>query len=428
MAAYQEWEEHHSIMASYKVIQDVESEDKLVGPLTLRQFIYAGIAALNFYLSFLVISKGAAFVAAIFGPIGLVSAFFAWPWSRDQPTEVWALARVKFLVVPRKRIWDQSGMKELVTITAPKKIERTLTNGLTQNEVRSRLRALADTIDSRGWAIKNVNVSMLGQPALVGNDDGSDRLVGMSTLPQPVDITDVKDSEDMLDVQNNPVAQQFDSMIAASERAHRQDIINKMQAVNNTPVPAPTPPPQQPMAMPKPPTPPQPKLKPVQAPTQNDYWFLNQPTQQASVVPQNAVTFNTQVVAPGTPASNLPVAAANPTADEETFIKSHKNEPPFSPNMHGHLHVIQPISAQNAQQAAMASQNGTASAQDNTGQDADAVSQQNVANLKAAKMTQRRDAGILDLARNDDLNVATIAREAQKRQEPPEDEVVISLH
>jgi hypothetical protein len=31
-------------MATYKVIQDIEAEDKLVGPLSLKQFIFALIA------------------------------------------------------------------------------------------------------------------------------------------------------------------------------------------------------------------------------------------------------------------------------------------------------------------------------------------------------------------------------------------------
>jgi len=258
-------------MATYKVLQDVEAEDKLVGPLTFRQFVYAGIAAISFYLSFLVTSKGAAPVAVLFLPVGFVAAFFAWPFSRDQPTEIWALAKIKFLLIPRKRIWDQSGVKEMVTVTAPKKIERILTNGLSQYEVKSRLRALADTIDSRGWAIKNVNVNMLGQPALVTNSDGSDRLVGASSLPQPVPSVDIKDSEDMLDVQNNPVAHHFDTMIAASAKAHRAEIIEKMQAP--TPAVAPPPPPPQPAAL-QPAAPQQPA---------NNYWFLNQPSQQASV-------------------------------------------------------------------------------------------------------------------------------------------------
>src|SRR5947209_164958 len=109
-------------MATYKVIQDIEAEDKLVGPLSFRQFVYAGIAAICFYLSFLVITKHAAYIAIVFVPIGAFSGFFAFPWGRDQPTEIWALAKIRFLLKPRRRIWDQSGIKELVTITAPKKI------------------------------------------------------------------------------------------------------------------------------------------------------------------------------------------------------------------------------------------------------------------------------------------------------------------
>jgi hypothetical protein len=404
-------------MATYKVLQDIEAEDKLIGPLTLRQFIYALAAALNGYLTFIVITKGIAFMAVIFLPLALICAFFSWPWSRDQPTEVWALAKIRFLVKPRKRIWNQSGIKELVTITAPKKVEQVLTNGLSQNEVESRLRALADTIDSRGWAIKNVNVSMYGQPAMIMNAPASDRLINVASLPQPVPTVDVRAADDMLDVQNNPVAQQFDTMIAASAKAHRQQIMERMQQQATTPAPVAPPPPA-------------PTLK---APQANNYWFLNEPSQMAPTVPQDNVTFNTQVVAPGARPANLPVTAANPTPDEESFIKKLKNEPAFSPNMHGHLHVIQPLSAQNGQGAQQQSQ-----AQDQTNkpdegtqtqaQTGDQANPQPAQTAAAPKMTQQPDAAILDLARNDDLNVATLAREANKRKEPPQDEVVISLH
>jgi len=391
-------------MATYKVLQDIEAEDKLIGPLTLRQFIYALAAAFNGYLTFLVITKGIAFMAAIFLPLTIICAFFCWPWSRDQPTEVWALAKIRFYVKPRKRIWNQSGIKELVTITAPKKVEQILTNGLNQDEVKSRLHALADTIDSRGWAIKNVNVSMYGQPALIMNNPASDRLVNVASLPQPVSNVDVKAADDMLDVQNNPVAAQFDTMIAASAKAHRQQIIDRMQS--NTPAPLPPPPP----------------AKPLTPPQQNNYWFLSEPTQATSTIPQDTVTFNTQVVAPGSPVTPAMPVAASPTADEEEFIKKLKNEPAFSPNMHGHLHVIQPLSVQQQQAKALAAQQAAAQAQAQNNPQANQPAQE------APKMTQQPDAAILDLARNDDLNVATLAREANKRKEPPQDEVVISLH
>ena len=90
-------------MSTYKVIQDIEAEDKLVGPLTLRQFIYAGIAALSGYLGFLTASKGAPFMLGIFLPVTGICGFFAFPWGQDQPTEVWALAKVRFYLKPRRR-------------------------------------------------------------------------------------------------------------------------------------------------------------------------------------------------------------------------------------------------------------------------------------------------------------------------------------
>ena len=143
-------------MATYKLIQDIEAEDKILGPLTLRQFIFALITVFFGYLCFLVLTKGAAFMLVVFLPPMVFFGFFALPLGRDQPTEVWALAKLRFLFKPRTRIWNQSGVKELVTITAPKKIERHLTKGYTQTEVDSRLHALADTIDSRGWELGEV--------------------------------------------------------------------------------------------------------------------------------------------------------------------------------------------------------------------------------------------------------------------------------
>ncbi len=44
-------------MATYKVIQDIEAEDKFVGPLTLKQFIFACITVVLGYLSFLLLTK-----------------------------------------------------------------------------------------------------------------------------------------------------------------------------------------------------------------------------------------------------------------------------------------------------------------------------------------------------------------------------------
>ncbi len=377
-------------MAQYKVIQDIEAEDKLLGPLSLRQFIYAGAAALLGYLSFIALSKGAAFLLAIFLPPMLFCMFFAWPWSQEQPTEVWALARIRFLFKPRKRIWNQSGVKELVTITVPKHVERVYTNGLTQTEVKSRLTALADTIDSRGWAIKNADVSMSTLPAYDPNS--SDRLITATMAPSIG--SDVSASDDMMDEHNNPIAQQFDQMIQASSQAHRQQIIDRM---NSNEAPAPS----------------QPATIPNQEQPTPDYWFLHQPSAPTSTVHDpNAVVFaNPLLVQPGS-TQVVGTVAAQPTPSEEELaqqIMQQKAQHPPMPNMH--LKTINPLGSQPA---------ATAQPQ----QDPD-----NTQTAQTQSMTPESDAAILNLASNNDLDVATIARQAEKARHPdsPDDEVVITL-
>jgi hypothetical protein len=391
-------------MAVYKVIQDVEAEDKLVGPLTFRQFVYALVAAGLGYLSYFLIAHHAGFLATPFVPVAMISAFFAFPWGRDQPTEVWALAKIRYFFKPRRRIWDQSGAKELVTVTAPKRLNINYTNGLSQNEVKSRLKVLADTLDSRGWVVRNADPNSPNQITQAIANTSSDRLVAATPAPVPMADADVRASDDIMDPQNNPIARQFDNMINASAQAHRQQIIDTLQQA----IPSPTPSSQDSAAA---------NNRAGSHANGGGKWFLGQPLQPSVSASQNAVTFNAQVVTPGAPEASLPVTPATPTADEEALIKEleKENAPPI--NTYTHLHTIQPLSVQQQQAKAQA--------------EATLLRQQKIAAEQAAmlaqqQVTQPQDAGILDLASNNDLNVATIAREAQKRR--PQDEVVISLH
>ncbi|HSX15593.1 MAG TPA: PrgI family protein [Candidatus Saccharimonadales bacterium] len=376
-------------MATYKVLQDIEAEDKLIGPLTLRQCIYAAIAALSLYLGFLATTKHAAFMLAIFVPIAATTSFFAFPWGRDQPTEVWALAKIRFLIKPRKRIWDQSGMQELVTVTAPKIIQHALTNGLSQEEVRSRLSALATTVDSRGWAIKNVqaNLNAFGSPA-------SDRLVQGSVLPQQVAGIDIPEADDMLNESASPVAQHFQSMMNASAAAHRQQLMAQMQQ--------PATPPMQPAQA----------AQPQQQPA--DFWFMH-PT---ATVPGQATFVDTPVIVPGAqPAAPAIPQAATPTAEEEALLqKLHHTEQVSTTAAYGHMKTLK-TPAQIAEEEAAARRAA-----------ADAAAQAAAAAAAAKpQVTPEAQAVILDLSNNDDLDVATIARQAHKATGGDDGEVVISL-
>jgi hypothetical protein len=378
-------------MATYKVLQDIEAEDKLVGPLTLRQFIYAAVTAICLYICFLLVTKGAPFFTVIFLPPAIVSGFFAFPWGREQPTEIWALAKIRFMIKPRKRIWDQSGVKELVTVTAPKKVELVYTNNMSQTEVSSRLHALADTIDSRGWAIKNVQTGLPMAQVAEPNPADSDRLISVNILPQVQPLADVPAASDMLDEQNSPIARQFDQMIKQSTAQHHERVmqeISQAQAIGSQP--------QQPVAPAA--------ARPTSTPP-NDYWFLNQASASSP----------TQTVHPGTtPAA---VSAAQPTPEEVALAQQLKEQNKESIQIsYGHMRTIQPISNQPkvpAQGTAHPASNAT------NAQTSDATKS------ATPPVTRQPNPATLKYVNNDDLTVATIARQVN---ENPPDEIVISLH
>ena len=223
-------------MAVYKVIQDVEAEDKILGPLTLKSLIYAAIAGLLIFINFrLLIAGGPAIVrfAIIFVLLFpmLLFGVLASPLGRDQPTEVWLLSRVRFLLKPRLRTWNQSGLSQLVTITVPKRLEKHLTKELSQTEVQSRLRTLASMLDSRGWATKNLAINAATAPSyLEAGDTDSDRLVGSPSLSQDISVIDLHASDDILDEQNNPTAQNFAALMQQADIDRKKNITDKIDA------------------------------------------------------------------------------------------------------------------------------------------------------------------------------------------------------
>lgn len=373
-------------MATYTVIQDIEAEDKLLGPLSMRQFIYAIIVIAFGFIAFMFAKISPILAIPFIVPMGFFGLLAA-PFGRDQSSEIWLLSKIRFMFKPRRRIWDQSGLKQLVTITVPKKIEKHLTDGLDQTQVRSRLSALADTLDSRGWAIKNVATNVYTPPLYAAPGDTSDRLVTASAAPQAVPTDDVRAADDILDEYNNPTAQKFESLITQSEQSRRQNLIATMQsqAAQATAAPQPVT-----AAMPAP----QPAI--------------------AAMPPQPAAqtTYAAPAVAPATMPQPVTTAVPPPVAptitDEQFLDEIRKNKAnQFASNSH-----IKRIPTSEERAAAEAAAEAARKAEA-------------AAAAEHAKELQR-------LAANDDLNVATIAREAQKETDQPQPfddgEVVISLH
>jgi len=211
-------------MATYKVIQDVEAEDKILGPLTLKQLIFAIIVVGFGFGAFRVVTvTGSVFTAIPFLPFMLIFGILAAPLGKNQPTEVWLAAQIHFFTKPKLRLWDQSDLKEVVHITVPKKEQKIYTDGLNQRQVKSRLSALSSMLDSRGWAVKNINTNTT--TGAYGQAQKDDRLISASTIQQ---VPEEPVGADIFAPSANE-AREFDIMLNQSDAEHRTHIKQIME-------------------------------------------------------------------------------------------------------------------------------------------------------------------------------------------------------
>jgi hypothetical protein len=216
-------------MAQYKVIQDIEAEDKLLGPLTLKQFIYAGITIFLGFIAYkLAGSLHSGLVIILFLPEILFFGLLATPFGIDQPNEVWLLAKIRFYLKPQIRKWDQDGIGSLLTISAPKKIEKKLTKNFSASEAKGRLESLAKILDSGGGVNPSIGPSTYTSNLLGPIND--DRLVNLSTISNGQPTTDIVDQDDIFD-ENNLAARHIDGIVFESEkklRDYQRDLVNRV--------------------------------------------------------------------------------------------------------------------------------------------------------------------------------------------------------
>ncbi|MBQ8985557.1 PrgI family protein [Candidatus Saccharibacteria bacterium] len=145
-------------MAQYKVPQDVEADDKLLGPFSFRQFVYLLIAA---GLAAMAVGLFQLFPLLAIIPVPFVFFFLALalPLKKDQPMETYLAAIVSYHLKPRARWWMPGQRENTILITAPKKVDENRTRDISGEEATHRLSFLADIVDTGGYAIKGVGSS-----------------------------------------------------------------------------------------------------------------------------------------------------------------------------------------------------------------------------------------------------------------------------
>ena len=191
-------------MAQYKVPQDVEADDKLLGPFSFRQCVYLLIAGILIAIAVALFS-----LFPLLAIIPIIPAFFflvlALPLKKDQPMETYLAAIVSYYLKPRKRVWTPGQKESTIQITAPKIVEQSRTRDITGEEATHRLSFLADIVDTEGQAIKNVG----------GNNQVSEEIV--------------KEANSMSDMFETSHFANLETTIAQDENKRHEEVMREMR-------------------------------------------------------------------------------------------------------------------------------------------------------------------------------------------------------
>ncbi|MBR2708854.1 PrgI family protein [Candidatus Saccharibacteria bacterium] len=142
-------------MAQYKVPQDVEADDKLLGPFSFRQFVYLLICGGLVAIAVGLFQIFPLLVIVPLPPLLLFGAL-ALPIKKDQPMETYLAALVSYYLKPRTRKWEPGHTSSNINIMAPKIENDDRRRQISGEEATHRLSFLADIVDTEGYAIKGV--------------------------------------------------------------------------------------------------------------------------------------------------------------------------------------------------------------------------------------------------------------------------------
>jgi hypothetical protein len=214
-------------MSVHQVPQDVEVADKILGPLSLKQFIFAILFFGSCYIDYLFFKLFPLLLILVL-PFTVVFGVLAFYQRSDQPVEVYLASALRFYFKPRSRIWNQEGYEKRVEITAPKNTEPNRTKDITQTEISSSLDNLAKVMDTHGWASKNID-SLDEMGVSTNSNERILNVTDMQTSPDFVDDSQINQQSDILDDSSTTIARQFGRMVEQSAQNARQRALSKIQ-------------------------------------------------------------------------------------------------------------------------------------------------------------------------------------------------------
>lgn len=105
----------------FKIPQNVQLEDKIVGPVTLRQLVILGAGGGMAYFIYVTLAKAWVIHVAVLGaaPIALLTLAIAFLKIHGLTFIQYVLAAAEFYINPKKQIWEQGGGEVFLSVTTP---------------------------------------------------------------------------------------------------------------------------------------------------------------------------------------------------------------------------------------------------------------------------------------------------------------------
>lgn len=133
----------------FQVPQNIDMEDKIVGPLTLIQFLYLLGGGLVVYLLFQSLATDYFAIFLLLGiPIALIALALAFFKIQEQPLSHFIVAGFTYLTQPKVRLWRRQTNFQPI-LTAPIKEEKPVSVLPQKHLGKSELESLALNLDTQ---------------------------------------------------------------------------------------------------------------------------------------------------------------------------------------------------------------------------------------------------------------------------------------
>lgn len=139
----------------YKVPQKIDMEDKIIGPLTLKQFTYLMVGGMITYAT---IKSYNITLFLFFGlPVGLIALALAFIKVQDQPFSKFLLSLTMYFIKPRSRIWSKDWQMKFEQKEIVQKTKKEKPKEVSKHISKSEIEKLSVVLDTKGEEkIKNI--------------------------------------------------------------------------------------------------------------------------------------------------------------------------------------------------------------------------------------------------------------------------------